>query len=152
MKLYNNSLTSLISLTIGSLKLTLPQILRYFDYGLMFYFIFASIMALVGICASLVECLSVLPYGFAGFYDSVLQINNRGNPENSGFLNPNPGTPNTPSGPGRYSAGGTDEIAKSMVGVDIDLAKIYDSILSKIVNYLNYIFEPVQHSFTIDIM
>jgi len=53
---------------------------------------------------------------------------------------------------GTSSAGGTDEIAKSMIGVDIDLAKIYDSILSKIVNYLNYIFEPVQHTFTIDIL
>ena len=50
------------------------------------------------------------------------------------------------------SAGVTDEIAKNMLGVDIDLAKICESILSKIVNYLNYIFEPVQHTFTIDIM
>jgi len=48
--------------------------------------------------------------------------------------------------------GGTDEIAKSMMGFDIDLAKIYDSVLSKLVNYLNYIFEPVQHTFTIDVM
>lgn len=47
-------------------------------------------------------------------------------------------------------SGGTDEIAKSMVG--IDFAKIYDSVLSKIVNYLNYMFEPVQHTFTIDVM
>jgi len=53
---------------------------------------------------------------------------------------------------GSSSAGETDEIAKSMIGVDIDLAKISDSILTKIVNYLSYIFEPVQHSFTIDIM
>jgi len=53
---------------------------------------------------------------------------------------------------GSSSAGGTDEIAKSMIGVDIDLAQISDSILTKIVNYLSYIFEPVQHSFTIDIM
>jgi len=67
MKLNNNSLTSLIFLTIGSFKLNLPQILRYLDYGLMFYFIFSSIMGLVGACASLVECLSVLPSGFAGF-------------------------------------------------------------------------------------
>ena len=48
--------------------------------------------------------------------------------------------------------GGTDEIAKSMMGFDIDLAKISDSILSKIVNYLNNFFEPVQHTFTIDVM
>jgi len=46
--------------------------------------------------------------------------------------------------------GGTDEIAKSMVG--IDFSKYYDSVLSKIVNYLNYMFEPVQHTFTIDVM
>ena len=39
-----------------------------------------------------------------------------------------------------------------MMGFDIDLAKIYDSILSKLVNYLNYLFEPVQHTFTIDVM
>ena len=39
-----------------------------------------------------------------------------------------------------------------MLGVDIDLAQISDSILTKIVNYLSNIFEPVQHSFTIDIM
>ena len=53
---------------------------------------------------------------------------------------------------GSSSAGVTDEIAKNMLGVDIDLAKICESILSKIVNYLNYIFEPVQHTFTIDIL
>jgi hypothetical protein len=47
---------------------------------------------------------------------------------------------------------GTDEIAKSMMGVDIDLTKICESVLSKIVNYINYIFEPVQHSYTIDVM
>ena len=97
LKLNNNSLTSLISLTIGSLKEILPQILRYFYYGLMFYFIFASIMSLVGTCASLVDCLSVLPYGFSGFDDSVLLMNNRGNPDNSGFIIS--GTPNTPSVP-----------------------------------------------------
>ena len=79
MKLYNNYLTSLISLIFGSLKLILSQILRYFDYGLMFYFIFASILPLVWICAPLVDCLSVLP---SGFYDCVLLINNRGNPDN----------------------------------------------------------------------
>jgi len=39
-----------------------------------------------------------------------------------------------------------------MIGVDIDLTQIYNSIQTKIVNYLSYIFEPVQHSFTIDIM
>ena len=38
------------------------------------------------------------------------------------------------------------------MGIDIDLAGICDSVLSKTVNYLNYIFEPVQHSFTIDVM
>jgi len=43
-------------------------------------------MGLVGACASLVECLSVLPSGFAGFDDGVLQMN-RGNPDNYGFIN-----------------------------------------------------------------
>jgi len=248
-------------------------------------------MGLVGICASLVECLSVWP---SGFEDSVLQMNNRGTPDNYGLINP--GTPYSPGGPetlggfppgviGTYhtsvqiihddgswangirnlfiygsggallimnarrggspsqqlfiisstilaesasrlvvnslndpgyirahiyniraifhgndsanvyldshaeqtatganssstlpgstvggvpvsntetilgsgsssanAAGGLDEIAKSMLGVDIDLAKICESVLSKIVNYLNYIFEPVQHTFTIDVM
>ena len=88
MKLNNNSLTSLIFLTIGSIKVKLPQILRYFDYGLMFDFIFASIMGLVGSCVSLVEFLFVRPSGFVGFYDTVLLINNRGNPDNYGFINP----------------------------------------------------------------
>ena len=150
-------------------------------------------MGLVGACASLVECLSVLPSGFAGFDDGVLQMN-RGNPDNYGFINslndPSyirthihnmraiwqgddsaniyldtnavqgtgvsssstlPGSsPINPSG--SSSAGGSDEIAKSMIGVDIDLTQIYNSIQTKIVNYLSYIFEPVQHSFTNDIM
>ena len=48
--------------------------------------------------------------------------------------------------------GGTDEIAKSMVGLDISFKNFYESVLSKIVNYLNYLFEPVQHTFTIDVM
>jgi hypothetical protein len=48
--------------------------------------------------------------------------------------------------------GGSDEIAKSMMGLDIDLAKLSESVIRKLVNYLNYIFEPVQHNFTIDIM
>ena len=34
----------------------------------------------------------------------------------------------------------------------LDIAKIYDTVLSKIVNYLNYVFEPVQHNFTIEVM
>jgi hypothetical protein len=45
-------------------------------------------------------------------------------------------------------SGGTDKIAKSIIGVDIDLAKISSNVISKIVNYLNYVFEPVQHTFT----
>jgi hypothetical protein len=48
--------------------------------------------------------------------------------------------------------GGTAEIAKSMLGLNIDITKIYESYLSTIVNYLNYLFEPVQHTFTIDVM
>jgi hypothetical protein len=56
------------------------------------------------------------------------------------------------SGSSASVPGGTDEIAKSMMGVDIDLAEIFDSVLSKLVNYLNYVFEPVQHTFTIDVM
>lgn len=268
----------------------MTQIVRFFDYGLLIYIIYASALALVAICASLVDCLSVFPYGFE---DSVLQMN-RGTPDNYGFINP--GTPNSPGGPGTpggfppglpgthhtnvhiihddgswangirnlfiygsgttrmvmsirrggspsqqffiisstilaetasrlvlnslndpsyirahmynirailqgedgadvymnphaeqaatganssstlpgssegagpvsntdsilgsgsstaSAPGGTDEIAKSMIGVDIDLAKICESVLSKIVNYINYIFEPVQHSYTIDVM
>jgi len=49
-------------------------------------------------------------------------------------------------------SGGTDEIAKSMMGIDIDLAKISSNVISKIVNSLNYVFEPVQHPFTNEIM
>jgi hypothetical protein len=48
--------------------------------------------------------------------------------------------------------GGTDEISKSMYGLDIDISQIYDSALIKIVNYLNYLFEPVHHTFTLDVM
>ena len=267
-------------------KLSLTQILRYFDYCLLVYIIFSTILALVGFCGCLVESMSVLPYGFE---DSVLQMNNRGTPDNYGFINP--GTPNSPGGPGTpggfppgvpgshhtnvhiihddgnwangirnlfiYGSGGarlimsaqrgggpaqrffiisttilaettsrliinslndpgylraqasniravyhentntadvhlnpsaeqsatgvnssstvpvsnietnvgsgsssgsvpvpegSSEISKSMMGIDIDLAGIRDSVLNKIVNYLNYIFEPVQHSFTIDVM
>jgi hypothetical protein len=92
-----------ISLTFNFLKqrtlnflkqLTLTQIVRFFDYGLLIYIIFASVLALVAICASLVDCLSVWPYGFE---DSVLQMN-RGTPDNYGFIYP--GTPNSPGGPG----------------------------------------------------
>ena len=265
-------------------NLTLNQIVRYFDYVLLLYIIISTIIAIVGLCASLVECLSILP---SGFENSVLQMN-RGTPDNYGFINPgsnNPGGPGTPDGfppgvPGShhtnvhiihddgnwsngirnlfiYGSGsarmimslrrnggptqqlfilgitlvaetttrvvlnaindpnyirahiwnlrtiihgsdsasvymdaraeqaaiatnsntspsatngpvssttlgsgdssanvssGTDDIAKSVIGIDIDLAKIWDSVLSKIVNYLNYLFEPVQHSFTIDVM
>ena len=32
------------------------------------------------------------------------------------------------------------------------LVKICESVLSKIGNYLNYLFEPVHHTFTIDVM
>jgi hypothetical protein len=78
-------------------QLSWTQLLRYFDYGLLFYIIFSSIMALVGICASLVEHLSVFPL-LSGFEDGVLQMNNRGNPENYGFMSS--GTPNSPGGPG----------------------------------------------------
>jgi hypothetical protein len=48
--------------------------------------------------------------------------------------------------------GGTYEIAKSILGVDIDLVKFYDTVLSQIINYLIYIFEPVHHGFTIELM
>ena len=47
---------------------------------------------------------------------------------------------------------GSDEIAISIIGFDIDFLKFSDTIISKIVNYLNYIFEPVQPNFTIDVM
>lgn len=283
-------------------ELSWTQLIRFFDYALLLYIIFHSIMGLVGICAYLVFCLSLSPIQF-GFDDSVLHMNNRGTPDNYGFINPisnntpcgpggNPGTPgggfppgfpgthhhqtqtqiihddgswsngirnlfiygtggarfimsakrggsptkqlfiigstilaetssklvinalNDPTylrahisnikaifhgtdsasvfidsnamvaatgdssfstfsgsgsavnvgpvsnldsipGSSSYSGslpGGTDEIAKSMMGLNIDFTKIYESFLSKIVNYLNYIFEPVQHTFTIDVM
>jgi hypothetical protein len=48
--------------------------------------------------------------------------------------------------------GGSEDIAKSIMGVDIDYVKIYETAISKTVNYLNYIFEPVQHSFALDVM
>jgi hypothetical protein len=48
--------------------------------------------------------------------------------------------------------GGTDEIAKSIMGIDIDLEKYFEGVIFKIFKYLNYIFEPVQHSFTNDVM
>lgn len=44
---------------------------------------------------------------------------------------------------GNYSSsvpGGTDEIAKSIMGVDIDLVKFSDTVISKIINYLIYVF------------
>lgn len=62
------------------------------------------------------------------------------------------GSGSTSSSASASVPGGTDEISKSMMGLDIDLAQISDSVLSKILNYLNYMFEPVQHTFTIDVM
>jgi hypothetical protein len=277
-------------------QLSWSQLLIY--YGLFLYILFSSLRALVGIFASLEDCLSVFPLPNV-FEDSVLQMNNRGTPDNYGFINP--GTPNSPGGPGTpgggfppglpgthhttthiihddgswsngirnlfiYGSGGTrlimnarrggtpsqqlfiisttilaetasrlminslnnpaylraqiynlrgifrdnanasvflesnelpgataansistlpgstvgggavsntasilgsgsssasvpggtGEISKSMMGLEIDFAKIYDSVLSKIVNYLNYIyiyiFDPVQHPYTLDLM
>jgi len=78
-------------------QLSWTQLLRYFDYVLLVYFIFSSIIGLVVICASLVEHLSICPL-LSGFEDCVLQMNNRGTPDNYGFINP--GTPNSPGGPG----------------------------------------------------
>ena len=95
-----------ISLTINIFKqlikiyfkeLSWTQLLMYFDYGLFLYIIFNSIMALVGICASLVDCLSVFPLHY-GFDDSLFLMSNRGTPDNYGFITP--GSPNTPCGPG----------------------------------------------------
>jgi hypothetical protein len=48
--------------------------------------------------------------------------------------------------------GGAVEIYKSMLGFDFDYAFFYDNVLNPIVNYLYYVFEPVHHDFTIDIM
>jgi len=98
-----------ISLTINIFKdqffkyikeLSLTQLLRYFYYGLLLYFIFNSIMALVGICASLVDCLAVFPL-HSGLEESVLQLNNNGTAGNYGFITPggsNTPTPGTPGG------------------------------------------------------
>jgi hypothetical protein len=74
--------------------LTASKILRFIDYGLFFYIICISIMDLVGLCSSLVNCLSVYP---SGIEDCVMQMNNRGTPDNYGFL-PS-GGPNSPNGP-----------------------------------------------------
>lgn len=45
-----------------------------------------------------------------------------------------------------------EEIAKSSIGIDIDLVAFSESILNKIMTYLNYLFQPVPHNFTIDVM
>jgi hypothetical protein len=109
-KFYNKTMN--ISLTMIFFKqiflylfkeLSRTQLLRYFYYGLLLYIIFSSIMSLVGICGSLVECLSVFPLP-SGFEDSVFHMNNRGTPDNYGFINPgsynSPGGPGTPGTPG----------------------------------------------------
>ena len=54
------------------------------------------------------------------------------------------------SSSGFGATGGTGEIAKSLIGVD--LGQIFDTIRSEIGNYLNYLFEPVHHTFTTEIM
>ena len=39
-----------------------------------------------------------------------------------------------------------------MIGGDIDFGKLSESILNKIAEYLDYIFEPVQLSFSNEVM
>lgn len=47
---------------------------------------------------------------------------------------------------------GSGEASKSIIGGDIDLGKISETIISKIAEYLDYIFEPVQVSFSNEIL
>lgn len=144
MKLYNNSLTSLIYVTIGSLKVKLPQRLKYFYYGLMFYFIFPSILGLVGACASVYLNPQAEQAATAGNSSSSLPGSTIGGSTSGNIMGSGSSSSSVP--------GGTDDIAKSIIGVDIDLVKIYEGVISKTVNFLNYFFEPVQHGFPIDVM
>jgi hypothetical protein len=92
--------------TINFLKqLTLEQLIRYFYYTLFIYIMVSAILALVGMCVSLVDCLYVLPYGSE---DSLLHLK-KGTPDNYGFIgNPGGSTGGTPGGgtPGGGNPGG----------------------------------------------
>ena len=53
---------------------------------------------------------------------------------------------------GASGSGETGEIAKNMIGGDIDLGEIFETILKKIAGYLDFIFEPVLVSFSNDVL
>jgi hypothetical protein len=61
---------------------------------------------------------------------------------NSGIVNT--GTPGT--------GASSTEVSKNMIGGDFDLGALSESILNKIADYLDYIFEPVQLSFSNEVM
>jgi hypothetical protein len=48
--------------------------------------------------------------------------------------------------------GGSDEIAKTMLGFDLDLVKIQEVILGKLVSSLDYLFEPVTVNFSNELL
>jgi hypothetical protein len=56
------------------------------------------------------------------------------------------------SGTGGAGTSSSSDAAKNMIGGDLDLDKISDSIISKIAEYLDYIFEPVQVTFTNELL
>jgi hypothetical protein len=90
--------------TINLFKhLTMPQIIWYVDFSLFILFVYFSIIDIVGICSSLVDNLAIIPYGSE---DCLLQMNNnRGLPDNYGFIG-NSGSPNNTGGnPGGLPSG-----------------------------------------------
>jgi hypothetical protein len=83
--------------------------------------------------------------------EAIRMANSRG----SGFSSGNrPSSGNTPSSgsEGSLGTGGVDEPAKSMIGGDIDLAQILETINSSILDYLKNFFAPVPVDFTNEIL
>jgi hypothetical protein len=114
-------------------ELSWTQLLRFFDYVIFFYIIFSSIVVLVGICASLVDCLSISPLqsGF-GFDDGVYHMNNKGTPDNYGFISP--ANNNTPCGPGGNP--GTPVA---------DFHPVYQGLITRILkSYMTTVVDPMQ--------
>jgi len=53
---------------------------------------------------------------------------------------------------GSFLTGGVNEPAKSMIGVEFDIGKISETIISSIIDYLQNFFAPVPVDFPIDLL
>lgn len=76
---------------------------------------------------------------------AIRMANSRGNGFHSG------GTPGSASSSG-IDTSGINETAKSMIGGDIEILKIYEAIYSRMLGYLHNLFEPVPVTFSNELL